>query len=73
LARIKADLSKWEQEMKFLVVNERMWTGISSMCNVYLQKLKMSQSAIEEEAFGKLKKLESEECISDLFIKQLMT
>jgi hypothetical protein len=73
LTSIKADLSKWEQDVRYLVVDENLWTSISKNCSKHLEVLNKSRSAIEDEAFGKFKKLKSEKDISDTFIKQLTT
>jgi hypothetical protein len=71
LTSIKADLSKWELDVKYLVVNQNLWISISNKCSKYLETLNKSRSAIEEKAFGNFKKLKSEKDISDTFIKQL--
>jgi hypothetical protein len=68
---IKADLRKWEQDMKYLVVNDNLWTSISTNCSGHLEALNKKRSAIEEKAFGNLKRLKSEKDISETFIQQL--
>jgi hypothetical protein len=70
---IKADLSQWEEHMKYLVVNDDLWKSISTNCSRYKETLNTSRSAIEEKAFGKFKKLKTENDISDSFIEQLTT
>jgi hypothetical protein len=71
LTSIKADLAKWEKDVKYLVVDHNLWKSISNICGRHLDALNKSRSAFEEEAFGNFKRLKSEKEISDTFIKQL--
>jgi hypothetical protein len=73
LTKIKADLSKWEKDVRYLVVNDNLWTSISKNCSMHLEALNTSRSAVEEKVFGNFKKLKSEKDVSDTFIKQLTT
>jgi hypothetical protein len=73
LASIKADLEKWEQDMKFLEVNDNLWTSISTRCNENVNTLKKSRMVFEERLLEKSFELKTELNLSDLFIKQLRT
>jgi hypothetical protein len=70
---IKVDLSKWEQNMKYLVVNYKLWKKINTKCSRYVAQLKRSRLEIEEKLIGKPCKLKTESYFVDMFINQLTT
>jgi hypothetical protein len=71
LTTVKADLNKYEQHLKYLVVNDDLWKIIGTNCSGYMKALNNGRLVIEEKTFGNYKKLKSEKDISDTFIKQL--
>jgi hypothetical protein len=71
LASAQADLCKWEQDMKYLVVNDNLWTSINTKCSEYMEQLKQSRLEFEENFLAKSCKQKTESHFSDLFIKQL--
>jgi hypothetical protein len=73
LASIKADLSKWEKDVNYLVVDDNMWTSINNMCNEHVEQLNRSRLEFEEKLLGKPCELKTEFYLSDIFIKQLTT
>jgi hypothetical protein len=73
LASIKSDLSKWEQDVRYLVVNENLWTSITTKCNEHVEQLNRSILEFEKILLGKPCELKTESYLSDTFIKQLTT
>jgi hypothetical protein len=71
LETIKADVSKWEQDMKYLVVNDNLWTSINTKCSENVKKLKQNRIELEEKLVGKPCELKTESHFLDVFIKQL--
>jgi hypothetical protein len=72
-ATIKADLTKWKQDVKYLVVNDNLWTSITAKCSEHLEQLKRNRLELEESLLGKPCELETEFNLSDIFINQLKT
>jgi hypothetical protein len=72
LVSTKADLSKWEQDMKYLVVNDNLWTSISTKCSEYMKQLKRSRLDLEVMFLGKPSELKTESYLFDTFIYDLM-
>jgi hypothetical protein len=73
LTNIKAEISKWEQEVKYLVVNDHLWTSITTNCSMHLEQLKRSRMEFEEKLLGSSCELKTESDLSNVFIKQLTT
>jgi hypothetical protein len=71
LVNIKADLSKWDQDMKYLVINDNLWTSIITKCSEYVEQLKQSRLKFEEKILGKPCELKTESKLTDIFFKQL--
>jgi hypothetical protein len=73
LASIKSDLSKWEQDVRYLVVDENLWTSIKIKCNQHVEQLNQSRLEFGEILLGKPCELKTESYFSDTFIQQLTT
>jgi hypothetical protein len=72
-ASIKADLSKWEQDLKYLMVNESLWTSINTKCSEHVETLKQNRMGFQEKLLGKPCELKTDSHFSEIFIKQLTT
>jgi hypothetical protein len=68
---IKADLGKWEQDLKYLVVNENLWKSIKTKCSQYAGQLMISRLKFEEKILGKPCELKTESNLLDTFTKEL--
>jgi hypothetical protein len=71
LASIKSDLSKWEKDIKCLVVDYKLWKNINNLCSKYVLQLKQSKLECEEKLLGKPFERNKESSLLDFFTKQL--